>query len=32
MVMAHAIAGVNVETPAYLEGLETAIDACANNL
>jgi len=32
MVLAHAIAGIHVESPAYLEGLETAIDAVANNL
>ncbi len=31
MVLAHAIAGVNVESPGYLEGLETAIDAIGNN-
>ena len=27
MVLAHACAGVDVESPAYLEGLETAIEA-----
>lgn len=32
LILAHAVAGVNVESPAYLEGLETAIDAIANNL
>lgn len=32
MVLAHAVAGVNVETAAYLEGIETAIDAASNNI
>lgn len=32
MLLNHAIAGVNIESPAYLEGLEAAIDAVANNL
>ncbi len=31
MILAHATAGIDVETPAYLEGIETAIDACGNN-
>lgn len=30
MVLAHAIAGIDVTTPAYLEGLETALDGCAH--
>lgn len=32
IVLAHAIAGVDVESPAYIEGLETAVGACGNNL
>ena len=32
MVLGHAIAGVNIEAAAYLEGLESAIDGCANNI
>lgn len=32
MILAHAVAGVDVESPAYLEGIETAVEACANNL
>ena len=32
MIMAHAIAGVDIETPAYIEGIETAVQGCANNL
>lgn len=31
MILAHAIAGVDVESPAYLEGIETAVQACADN-
>jgi len=30
LVLAHAVAGVNVEDPKYLEGLEVAIEACGN--
>lgn len=29
-VLAHACAGIDVESPAYLEGLETALDSMAN--
>ena len=32
MVLNHAIAGVNIESTAYLEGLEAAIDAVSNNV
>ena len=32
IILAHAVAGVDVEDPAYLEGIETAVDAIANNL
>ena len=31
MVLAHAMAEVKVESDGYIEGLETAINACANN-
>ena len=31
MILAHAIAGVDVEEPAYLEGIETAVDALAQS-
>jgi hypothetical protein len=31
MVLAHACAGVDVESHAYIEGLETAVDAVLNN-
>lgn len=32
LVLAHACAGVDVEAPAYQKGLETSIEAIANNL
>jgi|TARA_Y100000310_G_scaffold245400_1_gene250369 hypothetical protein len=32
LVMAHACAGVDIESPAYLEGIETAVEAIANKL
>jgi hypothetical protein len=31
LVLAHACAGVDVESPAYVEGVETAVDAIANH-
>lgn len=30
MILAHACAGVDVASPAYIEGIETAVDAIAN--
>lgn len=32
MILGHACAGIDIETPAYLMGIETAIQACGNNL
>ena len=32
MILAHAIAGIDVESPSYIEGIETAVEAAANNL
>lgn len=32
MILAHAVAGIDIETPAYLEGIETALNASANNI
>jgi len=32
VVLAHACAGIDIESPAYLEGIETAIQASAANL
>jgi len=31
MVLAHAVAGVDIHTPAYIEGIETAVFALMNN-
>lgn len=31
VLLAHACAGIDVTSHAYIEGLETAINACANN-
>lgn len=30
LVLGHACAGVDVESPAYLEGIEVAVDSIAN--
>lgn len=27
MVLAHAVAGIDIMSPAYIEGIETAVDA-----
>ena len=32
MILAHAAAGIDIESPAYIEGIETAVESCANNL
>ena len=32
MVLAHACAGVDVESPRYIEGIETTVDAVLNNV
>lgn len=31
MILAHAIAGIDIESSAYLNGIETALTACGNN-
>jgi len=31
IVLAHALAGIDILTPAYLEGIETAVEAATNN-
>ena len=31
LVLAHAVAGVDINTPAYIEGIETALDALLNH-
>ena len=32
LVLAHACAGVDVASPGYVEGIETAVEACLNKL
>ena len=32
LILAHACAGVDITTPEYLEGIKTAVDACANKI
>jgi hypothetical protein len=32
LILAHASAGLDVASPAYVEGIETAVEACCNNL
>ena len=32
IILGHAIAGVDVESNAYIEGIETAVQAIGNNL
>ena len=32
LILAHAVAGIDVASPAYLEGIETAVQACANGV
>lgn len=31
MILGHAIAGIDIESPAYIEGIEAAVNACCNN-
>lgn len=32
IILAHACAGIDIESQAYLEGIKTAVEACANNI
>lgn len=32
LILAHACAGIDITTPAYLEGIETAVEAIDNNI
>jgi hypothetical protein len=32
LILAHACAGVDVASPAYIEGIETAVEACWTEL
>jgi len=31
MILAHACAGIDINTPEYIEGIETAVELCSNN-
>lgn len=32
LILAHACAGIDIEAQAYLDGIQTAVDGCANNI
>ena len=32
LILAHACAGIDVTAKSYVDGIETAIDSCCNNL
>ena len=32
LILAHAVAGVDIETPEYIEGIETAAQSIANKI
>ena len=32
MILACACAGIDIESPAFIEAIETAVEGCANNL
>ena len=32
LILACACSGIDIETPAFLEAIETAVEACSNNL
>jgi hypothetical protein len=32
LILAHACAGIDIASPAYLEGIEAAVEAIANNV
>lgn len=32
LILAQACAGIDIESPAYIEAIETAVQACANNI
>jgi hypothetical protein len=31
LILAHAVAGIDVKSPAYIEGIETAVEAASNH-
>ena len=32
LILACACSGIDIETPAFLEAIETAVESCANNI
>jgi len=32
MILGHACAGIDITTPAYIEGIESAVQGCANSI
>jgi hypothetical protein len=32
LILNHAVAGIDIESPAYIEGIESAVEGCANNI
>jgi hypothetical protein len=32
IIMAHACAGIDIESSAYIEGIETSVQSCADNI
>ena len=32
MILAHAVSGIDIESPAYVEGIKTALQAAAENI
>jgi hypothetical protein len=32
IILGHACAGIDIESPAYIEGIETSVQSCANNI
>jgi hypothetical protein len=32
LILSHAQAGIDITTPEYLEGIESAVQGCANNM
>lgn len=31
LILAHACAGIDINTPEYIEGIKIAVNACVNN-
>ena len=32
LILGHACAGIDITTPAYLEGIESAVQGCSDNI